>query len=127
MVSYQFTKQDKSPAAGPSQDEPLFTYKAFVTEVIDGDTFDAVVDLGFAISTKQKLRLRGLDAPEIVSTEGREAKAFLEKHFAKTHNEILIKTSKSDKYHRYLADVWAGEAYVNQALLDQGLAILVEN
>ncbi len=143
MVSYQFTKQDKISAAGTSQDESLFTYKAYVTEVIDGDTFDAVVDLGFAISTKQKLRLRGLDAPEIISAEGREAKAFLEKHFAQTHNEILIKTSKSDKYDRYLVDVWyaparddkisagrtqaTGLEYLNQALLDAGLAILVED
>ncbi len=127
MVSYQFTKQNKISAAGPAQDESLFTYKAYVTEVIDGDTFDAVVDLGFAISTKQKLRLRGLDAPEIVSAEGREAKAFLEKHFAKTHNEILIKTSKSDKYDRYLADIWAGDVYVNQALIDEGLAVTVND
>ncbi len=107
--------------------EDLYTYRAYVTKVLDGDTFDAVIDLGFKIFTFQKLRLRALDAPEIVSAEGREAKAFLEKHFAKTRNEILIKTSKSDKYDRYLADIWAGEVYVNQALIDEGLAVIVND
>jgi endonuclease YncB( thermonuclease family) len=116
-----------SVRASDSLTADLYTYKAYVTQVIDGDTFDAVIDLGFKIMTLQKLRLRGLDAPEIVSSEGKEAKAFLEKHFAKTRNEILIRTVKSDKYDRYLADVWTGETYLNQALLDEGLAILMND
>ena len=47
------------------------------------------------------------------------------KKIAKTGNHVLIKTVKSDKYDRYLADVWVGETYVNQALIDQGLAVRV--
>ncbi|MBI4971328.1 MAG: thermonuclease family protein [Candidatus Omnitrophica bacterium] len=122
-----------------------FTYTAYVTEVIDGDTFHALVDLGFKIVTDQKLRLRGLDAPEIDSADGREAKEFLEKHGVRPGARILVKTVKSDKYDRYLADVWtlrsdqasSGSArtpgderfvdgnYINQQLFDEGLAVKV--
>lgn len=103
----------------------LYTYRCYVTEVIDGDTFKAVIDLGFHIVTEQKLRLRGLDAAEIESAEGREAKAFLEKQLTKNGTTVLIKTVKSDKYDRYLADVWIGETYLNQTLIDEGYAVAV--
>ncbi|MBI3313551.1 MAG: thermonuclease family protein [Candidatus Omnitrophica bacterium] len=96
-----------------------------MTQVTDGDTFDAVIDLGFGFTTLQKLRLRGLDAPEIESAEGKEAKQFLEKIILSS--PLLIKTVKSDKYDRYLADVWAGETYLNQELIDKGLAIPVRD
>jgi endonuclease YncB( thermonuclease family) len=101
-------------------EEKLFTYNVYVTQVLDGDTFKAVVDLGFKIMTVQTLRLRGLDAPEIESKEGREAKAFFEKRLRKS--PVLIRTVKSDKYDRYLADVFVGGKYVNQQLLDKNLA-----
>ena len=100
----------------------LFTYPAYAVRVIDGDTFDAVVDLGFGFTTIQKLRLRGLDAPELPTQEGLDAKGFLEKYL-KPFSKIVIKTSKSDKYDRYLVDIWAGDTYVNQKLLDEGYAV----
>ena len=100
----------------------LFTYTAYVTQIIDGDTFKAVVDLGFDIATVQTLRLGGLDAPEIESREGREAKAFLEKRLTETSAPVLIKTAKSDKYDRYLVDVFVDGRSVNQELLDKNLA-----
>ena len=103
--------------------EALFTYRADVVEVIDGDTIKVSIPLGFGFTTVQKLRLRGLDAPEIESAEGKEAKAFVEAMLSKTKEPLLIKTHKSDKYDRYLADVWIDNQYLNQALLDQGLAI----
>ncbi len=101
------------------------TYTAYVTEVIDGDTFHALVDLGFKIVTEQKLRLRGLDAPEIQSADGREAKEFLLAHGVRPGAQILIKTVKPDKYGRYLADVFVDGAYINQQLFDEGLAVRV--
>src|SRR3989338_10962554 len=82
----------------------LFTYRAYVRHVVDGDTFYALIDLGFGFTTTQKLRLRGLDAPEIETAEGREAKEFLATLLARPF-PILIRTVKSDKYDRYLADV----------------------
>ena len=112
-------------------EDGLFAYTAYVTQVIDADTFRAVVDLGFKFSTVQTLRLRGLDAPEIESAEGKEAKAFVEKLLRSASGgeaisaPVLIRTVKSDKYDRYLADVWVGETYLNQKLIDKGLAVKV--
>ena len=101
-----------------------YTFTAYVSEVIDGDTFKAVIDLGFHIVTEQKLRLRGLDAPEIETAEGREAKEYLEK-ILKIGSPVLIRTSRSDKYDRYLADVWSSKTYVNQELINKRLAVRV--
>jgi micrococcal nuclease len=125
----------------------LFTYEAYVYDVLDGDTVNAVVDLGFGFVTTQTLRLRGIDAPEIKTSDGIEAKKALEKMLGvsfprkresssgspiKTfgddnkENPILIKTVKSDKYDRYLADVFVGDTYINQKLVEQGLAVIVD-
>ncbi len=127
----------------------LYTYRAYAAQVIDGDTFKAAIDLGLGVWTVQKLRLRGLDAPEIESREGKEAKEFVEKMLVGANgnapvrksvknaddqdarraslqtNFVLIRTVKSDKYDRYLVDVWVGETYINQALIDEGLAAAV--
>lgn len=120
-------------------DRDLFTYTGSVIRVIDGDTFVASIDLGFGFTTVQTLRLRGLDAPEIISSEGREAKEFLEDKLGLSkaiseseiaslraprvaRNDILIRTSKSDKYDRYLADVFVDDEYVNQTLIEEGHA-----
>ncbi|MBI3313749.1 MAG: thermonuclease family protein [Candidatus Omnitrophica bacterium] len=113
---------------GAGADESLlFTYNAYIFEVIDGDSIKALIDLGFGFSTFQTLRLRGIDAPEIESREGKEAKAFLEKEILnKTGAPIVIRTVKSDKYDRYLADLFVGGRYVNRDLADAGLATVVE-
>ena len=42
-----------------------YTYKAHVDRVVDGDTFDVTVDLGFRITTYQRLRLAGVETPEV--------------------------------------------------------------
>ena len=105
--------------------ETLFTYNVRVLNVTDGDTVWVLVDLGFGITVRQHLRLRGLDAPEIESSEGKEAKAFVEAQFQKNRGPLLIKTVKSDKYDRYLADVWIGDEYLNQKLIEKDLAIRV--
>lgn len=105
--------------------EDLFTYHAYLIQVVDGDTFHALIDLGFGFMTTQTLRLRGLDAPEIESAEGREAKEWMEKMLSQNQGALVIKTSKSDKYDRYLADVWVGARYVNQELAANELAVVV--
>ncbi|MFH0986262.1 MAG: DUF1016 N-terminal domain-containing protein [Candidatus Omnitrophota bacterium] len=142
--------------------EVLYTYRADVVQVIDGDTLKVSIPLGFGFTIVQKLRLRGLDAPEIQSAEGKEAKAFLEKMLRSTEAEkqekslylasglsaspVLVRTVKSDKYDRYLADVFidcrpqtadhsqsevsspqSDFVYVNQSLLDEGLAARVQS
>ncbi|MFA5167768.1 MAG: DUF1016 N-terminal domain-containing protein [Candidatus Omnitrophota bacterium] len=125
-----------------SKEANLYTYEAWVTRVLDGDTVEAVVDLGFGITTIQTLRLRGIDAPEIQTRDGMEAKEFVEKMLempgdgergtqAKAGALVLIKTFKSDKYDRYLADVFLSDAkgqedYLNNQLLEKGYAVIVD-
>ena len=101
-----------------------FTYRAYVEEIIDGDTFWVEIDLGFDSYTRQKLRLRGIDCPELNTAAGKRAKAFVAKAFEGLEY-IVIRSSKSDKYDRYLADVFYGkdETFINQQLIDEGLAV----
>jgi endonuclease YncB( thermonuclease family) len=124
----------------------LYTYRAWVSRVLDGDTIEAVVDLGFGVRSVQTIRLRGLDAPELVSKEGKEAKDFVEQELRSTETKkqerslplasglsvspVLIRTVKSDKYDRYLGDVFymdkAGQqVYLNNRLLEAGHAVRV--
>ena len=113
----------------------LYSYRCIIEEVIDGDTLWAVIDLGFDTSIRQKLRLRGIDAPEPHTEEGKKAKGYVERRLKKRPN-VVIKTYKSDKYDRYLTDIFylpeeidsyrlAREGiFLNQELLDRGLVQL---
>ncbi len=112
--------------------EDLFTYKGYVQRVVDGDTLLVKVDLGFETRVRQYLRLRGVDAPELITPEGKKAKTFVERELKKIPF-IILTSSRSDKYDRYLADIWIpstndasrdtnDDVYLNQLLLDEGIA-----
>jgi len=129
FVGARFPRPGAAPAPlqilKDAQELDLFTYKAKVLDVTDGDTLWLWIDLGFGIRTKQHVRLRGIDAPEIATRDGQAAKAYVEKEL-KDISEILITTSKSDKYDRYLVDIFypakAKEKFLNNELLIHGLA-----
>lgn len=92
----------------------LFTYKAYLERVIDGDTLLVNIDLGFSVSTEQRLRLRGLDAPELSTKKGKSPSPFAKGETSKKFVEsclkdckfLIIKTHGKDKYDRYLVDVF---------------------
>ncbi|MFA7254548.1 MAG: thermonuclease family protein [Candidatus Omnitrophota bacterium] len=100
--------------------------------MIDGDTLWAVIDIGFGTQVREKLRLRGLDTPELGSPEGEKAKRFVI-GLLPAGSKILLKTTRSDdKYGRYVADVYytdkdGKEQYLNNLLLQEGLAVLVSS
>lgn len=114
-------------------DKPAFTYKAIVERVIDGDTLWAIIDIGFKNVVREKLRLRGIDTPELGTKEGEAAKKYVTK-LLKIGQDIIIKTSKSDLYGRFVADVFYSTTpvrprdiitkgiYLNQQLLNEGFA-----
>jgi endonuclease YncB( thermonuclease family) len=127
LVTYRrqanFFKVKRADAA----QKDLFHYKAHVLRTVDGDTFWCLISLGFGFKTKQKLRLRGIDAPEIQSRSGLKAHTYL-KRLLQPGMEILIRTKAADKYDRYLADVFLpkqSNLYLNQELLDRDHARLV--
>jgi len=113
--------------------DKLNHYAATVTQVLDGDTFDAVVDLGFGLTAFQRFRLSGLDAPETDTEKGITAKKFLVDQMKTVKGRVVLKVTEQDKYGRYLADVWIPKAgdledvYLNQKLIDEGLATAVQN
>lgn len=99
-----------------------------VVKIVDGDTVDVVIDLGFDITRKERVRFNGIDTPEILTKDevekryGLEAKAYVQKWFAE-QGEILIRTFKDDKYGRTLGDFYGqGEKTLNALLVEQGFA-----
>ena len=82
-----------------------YSYRARVLSVIDGDTLWLDIDCGFGVWTKQKVRLRGIDAPELTSADGVRARDFVAEAL-KGCSFVGVTTTKPDKYDRYLADVF---------------------
>jgi len=103
----------------------LFTYRADVIRVIDGDTLWMHIDLGLGILKKVKIRLRAIDTPPITKPRGKRAKAFLE-GLVRPAPYLTLKSWRAGKFDRYLGDLFAGnDIYVNQKLVDAGLARVV--
>ena len=108
-----------------------YTYNAKLLKVIDGDTIDAMIDLGFDIWTKKRIRLYGLNAPETRTTDTEEKDRGL--HSKERLNALMdeygglftIKSHGVEKYGRCLGELWVGEEKinVNELLLREGLAV----
>lgn len=107
-------------------------YVKKVSKIVDGDTIDVDIDLGFDISFTSRVRLAGIDTPESRTTDkvekalGLEAKAFLKSSIdsAKT---VVIKTEKmdsSEKYGRILGWVFldGSETSINEEMIKAGHA-----
>lgn len=107
--------------------QPQYLYSAVITKVVDGDTLDATVDLGFNIFTNIRFRLYGLDTPEIHSADPTlRATANKAKQLVETllNKSVTIKTYKPDKYGRWLAEIYIdGGSSINKQLLEQNLAV----
>jgi len=109
-----------------------YTYKAAVEKIIDGDTLLVNIAPGFDTVIRQKVRLKGIDAPEINFEEGRKARAYVSSVLNKCEC-IVIKTYKTDIYDRYISDVFYKEGesdaetiaregtLLNRKLLEKGL------
>ena len=114
----------------------MYTYDIEVLRVVDGDTVDVMIDLGFHVWVKNRLRLWGIDAPETRTRDleekklGYETKMFLEEQLIAAEGDgrdIRITSKGLDKYGRSLAVIWVqrddGTFFdLNQAMVDNGLA-----
>jgi micrococcal nuclease len=86
----------------------IYIYKAELIRVVDGDTVDLIIDLGFDTSRKERFRLYGIDAPELRTAAGKKAKAWL-RDALQALEAIYVQTlqhktkAKRDKYGRFLA------------------------
>lgn len=112
----------------PEFQYPTYTYKAEVVNIVDGDTIDVNLDVGFHTHIFKRLRFLGIDTYETRGDErekGLIAKERLRQLFAAAH-AVYVQTEMdgTGKYGRVLAWVWvetvAGPNCVNAVLLDEG-------
>ena len=107
-------------------------YVRKVENVVDGDTIDVIIDLGFDILFASRVRLAGIDTPESRTSDkaekvlGLEAKEYLKKAL-KDAKSVVIKTEKmdsSEKYGRILGWVYINGDTVslNDMMINDGYA-----
>jgi len=83
--------------------QKLFHYKATVDRVVDGDTIDVTLDLGFDISYRGRVRFQGINAPEsrtrdaVEKQAGLAAKRYVEDWTSGLENRVIIQTSLDDR------------------------------
>jgi len=100
-------------------------YPATMVRVVDGDTFDVTVDLGFDIFTDQRLRLAVVDAWETRGEEkekGLKAKGFVEQLAGPGASIVVITDGKKGKYGRVIASIDVGGMDLGTELLENGHA-----
>jgi len=109
----------------------MYQYKATVDRVVDGDTIDLIIDLGFRITTHQRIRLEDIDTPEVRGEEredGLVSKAFVEEHMP-VDSDVMVATSKTGKYGRWLGKVYTvsddivSDKSIGDMLLEAKLAV----
>lgn len=108
--------------------QPNYLYNATITNVVDGDTVDALVDLGFSFFSKMRFRLYGIDTPEkndkspTVRALGNDASEYLKKTL--TDKRVTVQSVEKDKYGRWLAKITlAPDAQtINEQMITLGYA-----
>jgi micrococcal nuclease len=109
-----------------------YTRKAHVVHVVDGDTIDVIIDLGFHIAMEERLRLLRVNTPEKfgpTKEAGLAAKDYVESKLM--DKDIVIHTEKADSFKRWLAEVWyinedGEQVNFNDELLANGIAVPYE-
>ena len=115
----------------------IYKYKAKVDRIVDGDTIDVIIDLGFKITTNQRIRLAKINTPETYNVKkdseeyqkGMVSKNYVIKRISENNNDILLETGKdTGKYGRYIGTVWLAdkEISLNDELVEMGLAKYVD-
>ena len=109
----------------------MYEYACKVERVVDGDTVDVVLDLGFDILHKCRVRLYGIDTPESRTrnldekARGKMAGAFL-KDAIDSGKKVVIQTKLKDskgKFGRVLGDVVVDEVNINQEMIKNYYAV----
>ena len=107
----------------------MYTYKAKLDRVVDGDTIDANIDLGFDITIHKRIRLTGIDTPESRTrnkdekVRGLMSKQYLIDELEK--GQVVIKThkDKKGKFGRVLGEMYVGDKNINLMMVDDHMAV----
>ena len=98
-----------------------------IVKVVDGYTVDIIIDLGFDLSKKERVRLAGIDTPESRTRDleekklGLEAKEFLERRLMECA-KLIVKTEKDGKYGRMLGWLYCSQININTEMVERGYA-----
>jgi micrococcal nuclease len=101
----------------------MYQYEAIVEKVIDGDTVDIFVDLGFSVWYRERIRLIGIDAPEKKFPYGKVVLSYLTKTLS--GKKVFLDVTKKDKYGRYLAQIYLSKndtESINDSLIKNNMA-----
>ena len=116
----------------------MYTYNATVVKIVDGDTIDAEIDLGFDIKIKKRIRLSGINAPESRTRNlaekkmGLASKARLKEMLEGSANEFELESQDIGKYGRGLGKLHISKlsgretitkVCVNDQLIEEGYAV----
>ena len=98
-------------------EDSLYIYKAYVTDVYDGDTITCIIDCGFNLGIqKTKIRLYGINTPELRG-EDRDIGLFVRDELRKKilHKHVFLKTikDKTGKYGRFLGKIYVEKENTN--------------
>ena len=109
----------------------MYTYFVkSVDRVVDGDTIDISIDLGFDLTKKERVRLAGIDTPETRTKNpkekemGYQATEFLEMHLMEA-TKLTVKTEKEGNFGRRLGWLYKSEkdvTSINEIMIDEGYA-----
>ncbi len=100
-----------------------------IVKIIDGDTFDCIMDLGFDVLLEARVRMYGIDTPESRTRDLEEKKfGLLAKDWLVNHlnNDIIISTeldNEKGKFGRVLGTVWAEGININEKMIDEHMAV----
>jgi endonuclease YncB( thermonuclease family) len=103
----------------------VYEYAARTVKVVDGDTLDLDISLGFNIHTKQRIRLLGVNCAEHGTPAGDDATAFTKAWVEQHGPDLTVRTllDRREKYGRILGTIAAGPRTLNQDLITGGHAV----
>ena len=110
----------------------MYEYNAKLDRVVDGDTVDAMIDLGFDTWVHKRIRLEGIDAPETRTRDlDEKAQGFITKDrlvdlLEASDGDFVLVSHGVGKYGRCLGTILIGEKNINELLLSEGLAEVYE-
>ena len=106
----------------------MYKYRANLVRIIDGDTIEADIDLGFRIKIRQKIRLFGINTADLRSKNevnrqlAKAAKRRLEELLRPLNGEFNLLSHGVGKFGRCLGEIFVNEECINDILLSEGLA-----
>lgn len=112
----------------------MYEYKVVLDRVVDGDTVDVTIDLGFEVFVKERVRLAGIDAPEVRTRDlfekekGKISTLWLEQRCWDAKFDgipIILRTTQYNprgKFGRCIGTLHINEVNINEEMLEKGLA-----